>query len=104
MVGIYLPGVYNTLLYAATSPKTNQVPGTTDIINHPHPDHQLTSSSSCSRSLLLVVVGVAVVAVGAAGSVGGGGGHLYVAVVLVVKFYLVCTGHQVQGICVTRID
>ena len=55
--------------------KTIQVPGTTEIINHPHHHHQLTSSNS--RGLLLLVVGVAVAAVAAAGCGGGGDGHLY---------------------------
>ena len=81
--------------------KTNQVPGTADIINLPHHHHQLTRSNSSSRSLLLVVVGVAVVAVAAPGWVDGGDGHLYVAVVLVVvvKFYLVKCWHLVKRIC-----
>ena len=79
--------------------KTNQVPGTTEIINHPHHHHQLTSSNS-SRSLLLVLLRVAVVVVVAAGC-GGGDGYLYVAVVLVVvvKFHLVRTWYQLNGFC-----
>ena len=79
--------------------ETNQVPGTTEISNHPYHQHQLTSSSS-SRSLLLVVVGVAVVGVAAADCGGGDDGHLYLAVVLVVvEFYLVRTWYQVKGFC-----
>ena len=65
-----------------------------EIINHPHHYHQLTSSNSSSRSLLLVLVADA-----AAGCDGGGDGHLYVAVVLVVKFYLVNTWYQINGFC-----
>ena len=78
--------------------KNNQVPGTTEVTNHPY-HHQLTSSNSSSRSLLLVVMAVAVVVV-AAINCGGSDGHLYLAVVLVVvEFYLVRTWYQVKGFC-----
>ena len=44
---------------------------------------------------------MAVVAVAAAGCGGGGDRHLYVAVLVVVKFYLVRTStwYQVKGFC-----
>ena len=78
----------------------NQVPGTRH--QHPYYHHPLTSSNSSSGILLLLVVGVAVVVAGAAGCGGGGGGgekRLYVDVVLVVNFNLVCTWYQVKGFC-----
>ena len=78
--------------------KTNQVRGTVEIINHPHHPHQLTSSNRSNRSLLLVVVEASVVAIAAAGYDVGGDGHLHLAVVLVVKFYLMIrTWYRVKG-------
>ena len=70
-----------------------------NIINHLYHHQQLTSSNSSCTSLLLVVVRVAVVVVAAAGCGGSGDGHLYVPVVLVVKFYLARTGCLVKGFC-----